>query len=67
MLCGRLGQIPPCFLASLCCRFIAEDFAMLALRLPPEVEKRLDSLAKLTGRTKSYYARQAILEVHRRP
>ena len=35
---------------------------MLALRLPPEIEKRLDSLAKLTGRTKSYYARQAILE-----
>ena len=35
---------------------------MLALRLPPEVEKRLDNLAKLTGRTKSYYARQAILE-----
>jgi RHH-type rel operon transcriptional repressor/antitoxin RelB len=35
---------------------------MLALRLPPEIEKRLDELAKLTGRTKSYYARQAILE-----
>ena len=35
---------------------------MLALRLPPEIEKRLDDLAKLTGRTKSFYARQAILE-----
>ena len=35
---------------------------MLALRLPPEIEKRLDDLAKKTGRTKSYYARQAILE-----
>ena len=35
---------------------------MLALRLPPEIEKRLDNLAKKTGRTKSYYARQAILE-----
>ncbi|MBI5814920.1 MAG: ribbon-helix-helix protein, CopG family [Nitrospinae bacterium] len=35
---------------------------MLALRLPPEVEKRLEKLAKKTGRTKSYYARQAILE-----
>ena len=35
---------------------------MLALRLPPEIEKRLDELAKLTGRTKSFYARQAILE-----
>jgi RHH-type transcriptional regulator, rel operon repressor / antitoxin RelB len=35
---------------------------MLALRLPPEIEARLDALAKRTGRTKSYYARQAILE-----
>ncbi len=35
---------------------------MLALRLPPDIEKRLDALAKKTGRTKSYYARQAILE-----
>ena len=34
---------------------------MLALRLPPEIEKRLDSLAKKTGRTKSFYAREAIL------
>ena len=34
---------------------------MLALRLPPEVEKRLDDLAKQTGRTKSFYAREAIL------
>ena len=35
---------------------------MLAIRLPEEIEKRLDALAKETGRTKSYYARQAILE-----
>jgi RHH-type rel operon transcriptional repressor/antitoxin RelB len=34
---------------------------MLALRLPPDIEKRLDALAKKTGRTKSYYAREAIL------
>ena len=34
---------------------------MLALRLPAEIEKRLDDLAKKTGRTKSYYAREAIL------
>ena len=33
---------------------------MLALRLPPEIEKRLDVLAKKTGRTKSFYAREAI-------
>jgi RHH-type rel operon transcriptional repressor/antitoxin RelB len=34
---------------------------MLALRLPPAIEKRLSALAKKTGRTKSYYAREAIL------
>lgn len=35
---------------------------MLALRLTPDLEKRLDRLAKKTGRTKSFYAREAILE-----
>ncbi|WP_158818475.1 DUF6290 family protein [Methylocapsa sp. S129] len=35
---------------------------MLSLRLPPEIEDRLDALAERTGRSKSYYARQAILE-----
>jgi RHH-type rel operon transcriptional repressor/antitoxin RelB len=35
---------------------------MLAIRLPEEIERRLDALAKKTGRTKSFYARQAILE-----
>lgn len=35
---------------------------MLALRLPPEIEQRLEELAQKTGRTKSYYAKKAILE-----
>jgi RHH-type rel operon transcriptional repressor/antitoxin RelB len=35
---------------------------MLAIRLPEEIEKRLDALSKITGRTKTYYAREAILE-----
>jgi RHH-type rel operon transcriptional repressor/antitoxin RelB len=34
---------------------------MLALRLPPEIEARLAELARRTGRTKSFYAREAIL------
>ncbi len=34
---------------------------MLAVRLPPEVEQRLAQLAERTGRTKSFYAREAIL------
>ncbi len=35
---------------------------MLAIRLPENIEKRLALLAKKTGRTKTYYARVAILE-----
>jgi RHH-type transcriptional regulator, rel operon repressor / antitoxin RelB len=35
---------------------------MLAIRLPEDIEKRLEALAKQTGRTKTFYARQAILE-----
>ncbi len=35
---------------------------MLALRLPKDLEDRLDAMAKKTGRTKSYYARLAIVE-----
>lgn len=34
---------------------------MLAIRLPKEIELRLDNLAKATGRTKTFYAREAIL------
>lgn len=33
---------------------------MLGVRLDPEMEKRLERLAKKTGRTKSYYAKEAI-------
>ncbi|MEI8055255.1 MAG: TraY domain-containing protein [bacterium] len=35
---------------------------MLALRLPAQIEKRLNGLAHKTGRTKSYYAKLAIEE-----
>lgn len=35
---------------------------MLALRLPPNVETRLCHLSEKTGRTKSFYAKLAILE-----
>ncbi len=35
---------------------------MLAIRLDQEIESRLEQLAKKTGRTKTYYAREAILE-----
>jgi len=35
---------------------------MLAIRLPQSIEKRLDRLARRTGRTKTYYVREALLE-----
>lgn len=35
---------------------------MLAITLPKDVESRLTDLALKTGRTKTYYARKAILE-----
>ncbi len=35
---------------------------MLAIRLPAEIEARLEALAKATGRTKTFYVREAIIE-----
>jgi RHH-type rel operon transcriptional repressor/antitoxin RelB len=35
---------------------------MLAIRLEQEIESRLEQLARKTGRTKTYYAREAILK-----
>ncbi len=35
---------------------------MLAIRLPADIEERLNALSARTGRTKTYYAREAILE-----
>jgi RHH-type rel operon transcriptional repressor/antitoxin RelB len=35
---------------------------MLAIRLPEDIEVRLDALAKRTGRSKTFYAREAIVE-----
>lgn len=35
---------------------------MLAIRLDKDIEERLEALAKKTGRTKTFYAREAILE-----
>ena len=34
---------------------------MLAVRFPRSIEKRLEKLAKRTGRTKSFYVREAVL------
>jgi RHH-type rel operon transcriptional repressor/antitoxin RelB len=37
------------------------ELNVLAIRLPDSIEKRLARLAKRTGRTKTFYAREAIL------
>ena len=34
---------------------------MLAIRLPSDLEERLENLAKATGRTKTFSAREAIV------
>ena len=34
---------------------------MLAIRLPADIDARLEVLAKATGRTKTFYAREAIV------
>ena len=38
---------------------------MIALRLPSDIEARLEALARTTGRSKSFYAREAILELRK--
>ena len=35
---------------------------MIAVRLPADIEERLDLLAQATGRTKTFYVREAIIE-----
>ena len=35
---------------------------MLSVRLPEELEQRLEALAKATGRSKTYYVREALIE-----
>ncbi len=35
---------------------------MLSLRLDPDVERRLEALARITGRTKTFYVRELIEE-----
>ncbi|MDZ7670553.1 MAG: TraY domain-containing protein [Gammaproteobacteria bacterium] len=35
---------------------------MIAVRLPEDIERRLAELARKTGRTKTFYVREALLE-----
>ena len=42
--------------------YLYSEVTVLAIRLPQTIEKRLEKLARQTGRTKTYYVREAILE-----
>ena len=42
--------------------YLYSEVPMLAIRLPQSIEKSLEKLARRTGRTKTYYVREAILE-----
>ena len=42
--------------------YLYSEVVMLAIRLPLSIEKRLEKLARRTGRTKTYAVREAILE-----
>ncbi len=44
-----------------CHTAVIGDTQMLSIRLDPDTERRLQTLAEATGRTKSHYAREAIL------
>jgi RHH-type rel operon transcriptional repressor/antitoxin RelB len=41
---------------------MTEGVAMLSVRLPEELEQRLEALAKATGRSKTYYVREALIQ-----
>lgn len=43
-------------------RIACDTYSMLAIRLDKQIEERLARLARRTGRTKTFYAREAILE-----
>ncbi len=44
------------------CRASAAELGVMLIRLPGDIEARLAELAARTGRTKTFYAREAILE-----
>src|ERR1700694_1026324 len=57
----RRAQRPSC-LTEHDMLYLYSEVVMLAIRLPQSIERRLEKLAKRTGRTKSYYVREAILQ-----
>jgi len=56
---SNLQPLPPNLCSLL---YLYSEATMLAIRLPQSIEKRLEKLARRTGRTKTFYVREAILE-----
>ena len=54
--------VKACFWPAAKVLYLYGEAAMLAIRLPQSVEKRLEKLARRTGRTKTFYVREAILQ-----
>jgi len=42
--------------------YLYSEESMLAVRLPQSIEKRLEKLARRTGRTKTFYVREAVVQ-----
>ena len=57
-----IAQISAIFVIQMDDKYFYWGNHMLSVRLPKNVEKRLDRLAKKTGRTKTYYVREALLD-----
>jgi RHH-type transcriptional regulator, rel operon repressor / antitoxin RelB len=62
LLLSKLQKLWICDLESTKLLYLYSEVVMLAIRLPQSIEKRLENLARRTGRTKTYYVREAILE-----
>jgi len=60
LFCRWWLQIPSIRLAAL--PNVSYMYDMLSIRLSKRMEERLEKVARMTGRTKSFYARQAIEE-----
>jgi RHH-type rel operon transcriptional repressor/antitoxin RelB len=41
---------------------VTQEEPVLTVRLPADLERRLERLARTTGRSKSYYVREALLQ-----
>jgi RHH-type rel operon transcriptional repressor/antitoxin RelB len=62
VLTAKIGVARTTLRCYTCNTRISMEVRMLAIRLPEDIEARLTALAAKTGRTKTFYAKEAILE-----